>query len=76
MEGEPEVNTENKQRKHKNSHPGKDGRNHYSAQRNSVNEGYTLSIEYREEIQNMGRKPANEGHSLSVKRDVGGQVRT
>jgi hypothetical protein len=77
VEGEPELNTVNKQRKHANSHPGKNGRNHYLAQRNFVHVGYTLSSEpYREEIQNTERKPTSEGHSLSIKRDVGEQVRT
>jgi hypothetical protein len=46
VEGEQEVNIDNKQRNYKNSHPGRNRRHDYSSPTKTVSRKHTLSIEY------------------------------
>jgi len=60
VEKEQEVNAENEQRRHESSHPGKNGRKDYSAQRNVVSRGHTLSIGCIERINSKHEGKASE----------------
>jgi len=60
VKGEQEVKIENWQRKHKNSHPSKNGRKDYSAPRNTGTGGHRLSIKCIKMRNSEHRKKTNK----------------